>query len=104
MSRVIFLSGGNYCGRMIWCQSWAECDNRRVVVDSRLFALQLNARLEEDVRPLAVACAVNVLTNAARKGFDVVVSEDLDIVARRLRHIAKREGMEIVEKRVVSNE
>lgn len=97
MSRVIFLSGGDFHGRMVWCRDWARCDNRRVVVDSQLLALNLNGRHEEDVRPLAVACAVNVLTNAARKGFDVVVSEDLDSVARRLRHIAKREGMEIVD-------
>ena len=97
MSRVIFLSGGNFCDRMTWSRNWAECDDRRVVVDSRLLALQLNERFEEDMRPLAVACAVNVLTNAARKGFDVVVSEDLDSVERRLRHIAKRERMEIVE-------
>lgn len=97
MSRVIFLSGGCFYNRMKWCRDWAGCDNRRVVVDSRQMALELNPRFEEDVRPLAVACAANVLTNAARKGFDVVVSEDLDSVARRLRHIAKREGMEIVE-------
>ena len=97
MSRVIFLSGGGFCTRRDWCRNWAECDDRRVVVDSRLFALQINPRFEEDVRPLAVACAVNVLTNAARKGFDVVVSENLDSVERRLRHIAKRERMEIVE-------
>ncbi len=97
MSTVIFAHGGDANEQCIWASNWAACDSRRVVVNSRQIASLLNDRFDENVRPLAVACAVNVLINAAKTGRDVVVLEDLDSVERRLRYIAKRQKMVIVE-------
>lgn len=80
-----------------WAAEWAASDHRRVRVDSHEIASAMNPRFADDVRPLAAACAANALTNAARTGRDAVVIEDVPVIERRLRYIAKRENMIIKE-------
>lgn len=100
MSTVIFVKGDDTSYR--WALTWAEAGENRIVVNSEVIAFTLNPSFADDVRPVAAACAANILVNAARTGRDVAVVENVPAIERRLRFVAKKEGMEIVEQ--VSNE
>ena len=100
MSTVIFVKRND---AYRWAMRWAVADENRIVVDTQTLAATMNLSFADDVRPVAAACAANILVNAARTGRDVAVVENVPAIERRLRFVAKKEGMEIVEKRAVSD-
>ncbi|MBO5976734.1 MAG: hypothetical protein J6P94_06130 [Oscillospiraceae bacterium] len=94
MSTVIFVKRND---AYRWAMMWAVADENRIVVDSSVIATTMNPSFADDVRPVAAACAANILINAARTGRDVAVVENVPAIERRLRFVAKKEGMEIKE-------
>lgn len=76
---------------------WAVADENRIVVDSEILAATMNPSFADDVLSVAAACAANILMNAARTGRDVAVVENVPAIERRLRFVAKKEGMTIEE-------
>ena len=94
MSTVIFVKRND---AYRWAMMWAVADENRIVVDSSVIATTMNPSFADDVRPVAAACAANILVNAARTGRDVAVVENVPAIERRLRFVAKKEGMTIEE-------
>ena len=94
MSTVIFVKRND---AYRWAMMWAVADENRIVVDSEILAATMNPSFANDVRPVAAACAANILVNAARTGRDVAVVENVPAIERRLRFVAKKEGMTIKE-------
>ena len=94
MSTVIFVKRND---AYRWAMMWAVAEEKRIVVDSEILAASMNPRFTDDVRPVAAVCAANILVNAARTGRDVAVVENVPAIERRLRFVAKKEGMTIKE-------
>lgn len=94
MSTVIFVKRNDAYS---WAMMWAVADENRIVVDSEILAATMNPSFADDMRPVAAACAANILVNAARTGRDVAVVENVPAIERRLRFVAKKEGMTIEE-------
>ena len=95
MSTVIFVKRND---AYRWAMMWAVAEENRIVVDSEILAATMNPSFADDVRSVAAACAANILVNAARTGRDVAVVENVPAIERRLRFVAKKEGMTIKEK------
>ena len=94
MSTVIFVKRND---AYRWAMMWAVAEENRIVVDSEILAATMNPSFADDVRSVAAACAANILVNAARTGRDVAVVENVPAIERRLRFVAKKEGMAIEE-------
>lgn len=96
---AIFLksSGAN---ALMWAYTWAGEGSNRVVIHSAQIAIGINTRFTDECRSLAAAAALNILTNSAKKGRDVIVVEDIPLVERRLRFFAKKLKYQILEKEI----
>lgn len=96
MTAIFLKSRG--AAAQIWAYTWASEGANRVVIHSAHIAIGINTRFTEECRSLAAAAALNILTNSAKKGRDVIVVEDIPLVERRLRFFAKKLNYQILEK------
>lgn len=85
---------------LMWAYTWAADGANRVVIHSAQIAIGINTRFTDECRSLAAAAALNILTNSAKKGRDVIVVEDIPLVERRLRFFAKKFKFQILEKEI----